>query len=110
MTDRLPPLNTPWGMADHSKKIADGIYFVSTPSHGGYWLSPENAAKVPAPLALWSDSWARSKSRYPAEWHEEDVCAATVVVAFPEHFTPEQVQHAWAMVKRYGPEDYNAQT
>jgi hypothetical protein len=32
---RMP---TPWGKADSAHKVADGIYCVSTPSHGGYMV------------------------------------------------------------------------
>src|SRR3990167_6057716 len=38
--------DTPWGIADHRERIADGIDFYSTPSHGGYFLSPERNALV----------------------------------------------------------------
>lgn len=41
-----------WGQPDHCEKIADGLYNVDTPSHGGWVLSPDRLARVPAP---WRD-------------------------------------------------------
>ena len=33
--------HTPWGRPDSSKEIAPGITRYDTPSHGGYYVSPE---------------------------------------------------------------------
>jgi hypothetical protein len=40
-------IETPWGKADSVEIIADGIYTVSTPSHGGILLLPERLAAMP---------------------------------------------------------------
>lgn len=37
---------TPWGISDSQTEIADGIIEVSTPSHGGIWLSTERQAEL----------------------------------------------------------------
>ena len=54
--------NTPWGVADTKHEEAPGVVFYGTPSHGGYWLSPERQAQL-----NWSQNWLSS-----AEWWEED--------------------------------------
>jgi len=54
--------NTPWGMADTMHKEAEGIIFYGTPSHGGYWLSPERRLQI-----NYSDNWLST-----SEWWEED--------------------------------------
>lgn len=52
--------NTPWGPAQHASREADGIVFVPTDGHGGYKLSPERNAAIPAPF------------RNRSGWYEED--------------------------------------
>ena len=42
-----PKMSTPWGKINHYHKIDDGIYSVSTPGHGGIWLSDEHIEKLP---------------------------------------------------------------
>ena len=60
-----PTVNSrsPWGTIDDATKLADGIVFVSTPSHGGIWLSPDRVAQLPKGY----DSFIGSNT-----WHEED--------------------------------------
>lgn len=36
-------MHSPWGQTDHQRKIADGLTWVSTPSHGGFMLIPGSA-------------------------------------------------------------------
>lgn len=47
--DQLPRRATHslWGAADNVERIADGIHWVSTASHGGVVLSPSRVAKIP---------------------------------------------------------------
>jgi hypothetical protein len=40
-------IETPWGKADSVEIIADGIYSVSTPSHGAILLLPQRLAPMP---------------------------------------------------------------
>ena len=51
---------TPWGPAQHASREADGIAFVPTDGHGGYKLSTERNAAIPAPF------------RNRSGWYEED--------------------------------------
>lgn len=51
---------TPWGPAQHPERVADGIVFVPTDGHGGYKLSPQRNAAIPAAY------------RNRNGWYEED--------------------------------------
>lgn len=90
--------STPWGTSDYSKKIARGVVFYGTPSHGGYHLSPTMNAKVPGAL------------RNPKGWYEEDCDWAIVAYVFPELFPDVGAGKAEAMVKDQNPEAYTAAT
>ncbi len=62
MTDTkqaTPPTSTPWGRSDRVTRIADGVYFVSTPSHGGAWIAPEHRHLLADIAGNWlgSDIW-----------------------------------------------------
>lgn len=83
--------NSPWGAPDSEKTIADGLIFVSTPSHGGFYLSP--------------DRWATLKEKFPdfqpfngnIGWLEEDSDWAMAALAFPEYFKDEEICDAIRM-------------
>ena len=83
-------MRTPWGPSQHVETIANGIQFVSTASHGGMLLSPARFARMPA---------KHRKTFAGGRWFEEDCDAAKVVVAFPKHFTADQVKSATASVE-----------
>lgn len=72
---------TPWGLADDSRMIGTGIYSVTTPSHGGIWLSPEVNSLIP-------DQFRRSD-----QWYEED-CEAIIALAFTRELITDQA--AWS--------------
>lgn len=80
-------MKTPWGKADSAEKIAEGITFYSTPSHGGVKLSPERLASMPAMLR-------EIKPFAGPGWYEEDCDYSLVVLAFPECFEPAAVKRA----------------
>ena len=40
-----PVVETPWGVADTVKEIAPGISLYTTPSHGGFHLSPRGSRR-----------------------------------------------------------------
>lgn len=73
-------VSTPWGQSDFVDVIAPGITFYGTSSHGGFLLSPERLAEMPACLRK------RSTGYCPANWFEEDCEAALVILAFPQFF------------------------
>ena len=76
---------TPWGAAQTVDAIAPGILHITTASHGGIWLAPEQFDKMPADYP---------KTFAGAPWYEEDCDWAKVAVTFPEHFTPKTVEAA----------------
>lgn len=68
---------TPWGNADHVCEVAEGVYRVDTPSHGGYWLS----------AARWSEfktAFPKFQSFTGPQWLEEDCDWCAVFVMWPE--------------------------
>jgi hypothetical protein len=83
----MRPIQTPWGVADSVELVAVGILSVSTPSHGGYKLSPERQAVV-------ADRFPGFKTFAGGPWYEEDQDWAVVAIVFPEHFPAEAVEVA----------------
>ena len=65
----------PWGGIDHLTPLGPDAVSVSTPSHGGIWVSPEGLAKIPAAL--------RETAYSPGPWFEED-CDWAIPYAFLE--------------------------
>ena len=61
-------MKTPWGKISWHHKITDGVIIVGTPSHGGIWLSEEQAAKLPVHYKSYTGS---------KHFHEEDEDAPT---------------------------------
>lgn len=77
---------TPWGIAEYTKAFpvpgTDHIViFVSTPSHGGFFVPDALLHRIPEKEQEFAKIWAGGKN-----WYEEDVCASSVVLAFPEVF------------------------
>jgi hypothetical protein len=72
-------MDTPWGVAQTVRNIADGIDFVTTAGHGGFVLSPERRAEMP--FELKACSFTRDR------FFEEDFSWCAVPLAFPQYFT-----------------------
>lgn len=68
------PTHSPWGGIEHKTELAPGIWWVSTPSHGGAKLSEERNAAMPDCL------------RRESGWYEEDCQWALAALVFPEAF------------------------
>ena len=98
-TFEQPPTSTPWGRYDSCDRIAEGIYFVTTPSHGGFWLS--DARMVEMPEAFKSRTFVKPPRGEAGRWYEEDCDAAMVVVAFRQHFEAEAVSRALKAVNAW---------
>lgn len=92
------PTETPWGHPDRVTEFAPGIIFLSTPSHGGFWLAPDRNAEIPACL------------RQVAGWYEEDCDWAAVAYSFPQHFSAEQCAIAERSLKDWQPSAYEILT
>lgn len=73
---------TPWGRADHVTKIADGIYAVSTPSHGGVFLTPERNALIPADIKAATFNGGQGA----LGWYEEDCDWAVPFLVYLQEF------------------------
>jgi hypothetical protein len=95
--DRAQPRNTPWGRPNSVRVIAEGIVFYETPSHGGFWLSPERVTTMPPALRDFVPFAG-------ANWYEEDCDWAIVALAFPQFFSTDQQQQAARSIQRWKPE------
>jgi hypothetical protein len=101
--------NSPWDKIDHLTKIADGVIFVSTPGHGGFWISSERVQEIkkhiPA-LMLPSNCYpvhhAQRGSFDTNQWFEEDSEAYRVVLGLPHLFKVEQVDAAILAARQQG--------
>jgi hypothetical protein len=91
------PAETPWGHPDSVREIAPGIIHYETPSHGGFWLSPERVAEMPPCLRAF-------KPFAGANWYEEDCDWSIVALAFPQYFRDDAIAAALATVRHYKPE------
>jgi hypothetical protein len=85
---------TPWGQSQNSEKIARGIIFYSTASHGGIHLSPTMNSQV-------HEAW-----RSPDGWYEEDIAYHIVVLTFPDKFSEENVRIAHRSLMNWYPDQY----
>ena len=65
-------LEPPWGQAQSVKRIAEGIDFVETASHGGYRLSPAYQQRL-------SDLVPAFRTYAGGPWYEEDCDASGLV-------------------------------
>lgn len=88
-------VHTPWGVAQDTEVLAEGITCYSTASHGGIHLSEDRVSAMPAMLRD-IKTWAGGR------WYEEDCDASIVILAFPWVFTPRQVASALFVARTYG--------
>lgn len=84
------PTSSPWGTVQHSRRFAEGIWFVSTSSHGGYWLSPQRQAEL---------HQVDSLKDFGPQWLEEDCEACLVYLRWPGFSTDEQIADSIQMAK-----------
>jgi hypothetical protein len=73
-------MRTPWGESDHTIKLARGVVWVNTPSHGGFLFTHAAAEKLLTEQARnaaepWRNGFA----------FEEDCKAAIVIYEHPEY-------------------------
>lgn len=98
-------VSTPWGPAQESRAIADGITFHITNLHGGIELSRARQAMVPAELHgryyLWP--FPRCARVYAEGWYEIFFNWVIVAIAFPQYFSPSEVSQAVHTVRGYCP-------
>lgn len=90
--------SSPWGRIQHVEKLTDGVCFCGTAGHGGFKLSRQRNAEMPAVL------------RRKGGWYEEDCEYALVIFGLPHLFKPEEVEKAKQTVKSWFPDEYEAHT
>ena len=66
--------DSPWGTITLATRKDQGIWFISTDSHGGFWLSPERREELPEEMKGTS---FLNKS-HGDEWGEEDCDAQRI--------------------------------
>ena len=91
-TLNTPPVITPWGYADNIESVAEGIDFVSTPSHGGYRLSDDREEQVQKAFPGFKPFAGNWKG-----WYEEDCDWCVVVLTFPTLFIDDEIAQARKM-------------
>ena len=86
-------MNTPWGKADQVERVGsvadETILFVSTASHGGYYVPPHASELILPEYRKRAERWSGSP-----HWYEEDCEWASVAVTFPDLFTEAQLEAA----------------
>lgn len=92
--------HSPWGRIEFEEKIADGIYNVSTPGHGGLKLDAARNRRV-------NPVWRRAGG-----WYEEDCEWAIVALTFPDEVfpEPESQDRAHKYGKHWFPDEYSKVT
>lgn len=76
------PTTSPWGTVQDGVKHSDGLYSVSTASHGGTKVYAALNRRIPEAFRL------------AGGWYEEDVDWAIPALFLAEHFNPEQAEDA----------------
>lgn len=88
---------TPWGQSDGPVEyLPNGIYFASTPSHGGYFVPKKLLSRIPPEHQAYAVKWSGSP-----QWYEEDVAYNIIYISFPEYFTAEQIAAAKVTIARW---------
>ena len=84
---------TPWGTSQTRTEMAKGIVFYTTSSHGGMHLTKARMDKMPEQFKS-ERGYGTHAERNGEGWFEEDCEVGLVIEAFPDDFTPEQVETA----------------
>ena len=86
-------MKTPWGKPERTITVAKGIKWISTASHGGYWLSHERMLQMPEHL--------RKCSYTGDNFFEEDCSWCAVVLAFPYVFGAQDYAQAKSIYENF---------
>lgn len=89
-------MNSPWGAIQTMTEVAPGILQVTTPSHGGFYVTPALVAQMPEHM--------RETPYSTGGWFEEDCDWSLVAICFPDAFAPEMVQAAKRIIGHIYPE------
>jgi hypothetical protein len=85
---------SPWGAIDGVEGLADGVVFVSTPSHGGAWLS--DAAQTRMPTAI--------QPMHGRRWFEEDCEIWAPLIVFRVHDRDNTRSNAIGLLAHWKPD------
>lgn len=94
-----------WGEIDNIEKINKYILSISTPCHGGYWLSPRLNELIPIEVRNYRWYFETDNADIPLKdrkfggYYEEDCEWSKVVFFFPEYFSKESLQEAIETIK-----------
>jgi hypothetical protein len=85
--------DSPWGRIDHSTPLGPDCVVVSTPGHGGIWVSAHALARIPVHL------------RKDHQWFEEDCdwAIAYVLLDLGRHDDRDRTRDALACLDRWSP-------
>ena len=84
LTDPRPPrLRSPWGDVQFKERIADGVTFVATGSHGGLMLDADTQSRLPREVR---DCFLNGHG-----WAEED-CEAPIVLTLRNEMKKEKAR------------------
>lgn len=90
--------SSPWGSIDGISPLGPDACSVSTPSHGGIWVSPEANARIPAAF------------RAASGWYEEDCDYAIPFAFLGLHNSEAQRENALESLRHWNPDAYEAHT
>jgi hypothetical protein len=85
---------SPWGAIDGVEVLAEGVVFVSTPSHGGAWLSDDAQTRMPAAI----------KPMHGRRWYEEDCEIWAPLLVFRVHNDENSRSRAIETLARWQPD------
>jgi hypothetical protein len=81
-------MQTPWGKSQQIEVIADDIKFISTASHGGFWISQERYKQMPEKYRKITPFAHKSGQAHGLKgyWYEEDCDWCLVFLSFQDIF------------------------
>lgn len=82
-------LHTPWGKAESYSNLGQGVFSVSTETHGGIFVPEYMLHNIPSERRADAAKWSGSE-----QWYEEDCCWAYVAEAIPDRFDQATVGRA----------------
>lgn len=83
---------SPWGAIQSIDVVGDGVYFVETPSHGGFFLEPSALGRIDDETLAGTFNGLGLRG-----WFEEDCDWRHVARAFPDLFPPDAHEAADAI-------------
>ena len=76
-SDEQAPKTSPWGQVQQAKRLAEGVWSVSTSGQGGIWLSNERVAALHELMGYKYPTFCKDY-----QWYEEDCDWTIPMIAF----------------------------